>query len=117
MFPAANFSFARLARPPGIHSRGIFSLLASSWLKQPQVKEPNVSTPKPLPVQESPSLYPGHRPVRGVERAILTVGSGVTALLDQRRGGGVRQYSSYMVVYLFSICIHLYVARMSINAV
>ena len=89
MFSAANFSFARLARPPGIPSRGIFSLLASSWLKQqPLVKEPNVSTPKALPVQESPSLYPGHRPVRGVERAILTVGSGVTALLDQRRGGG-----------------------------
>lgn len=32
------------------------------------------------------TLYPGHRPTGFIERSVLTIGSGMAALMDQRRG-------------------------------
>ena len=52
------------------------------------------------------SLYPGHQSTTLLERTVLTVGSGVVALLDQRRGGYIINHS-----YIYCIC-YLYICRL-----
>ena len=46
------------------------------------------------------TLYPGHRPTGFIERSVLTIGSGMAALMDQRRGGIVAKHVLILLLLL-----------------